>query len=186
MNTQALQAAIKRITPSETHNDITELFKEFNGVVKDKVYCDSAIKICKEFKESLPEKFRPKKKSIMFEWMDCVEKSHRIDGYSYERISEICRVFRDDPFWSGNFYSPCKLRTLNKEKVKYIDVFDEKLKGGTNKEDIEKANTLANWARSETFKMDSSTTQARKEEYIIELINGSKWPENIKQLALRK
>jgi len=44
-------------------------------------------------------------------------------------IKEIVQKFRADDFWGQNFQSPLKLRVKNKENIKYIDFFKNKLDG---------------------------------------------------------
>ena len=64
-------------------------------------------------------------------WLDCYDKLIRIDGYSEEAILYIVAYFRNENNWwrnSGNFETLIKLRRLNNEKVKYIDVFSEKIR----------------------------------------------------------
>jgi hypothetical protein len=63
-------------------------------------------------------------------WLDCYDKLIRIDKYSENRILEIVKEFRSDGNWwkdNGNFESLLKLRQKNKDKIKYIDLFDKKL-----------------------------------------------------------
>lgn len=65
------------------------------------------------------------------EWVDCYDKLIRVDGYTEARIFEIVTEFRKEGNWwrdTGNFESLLKLRRLNPDKVKYIDVFDAKMK----------------------------------------------------------
>lgn len=61
-------------------------------------------------------------------WLDTIEKLERIDKIPFEKIIEIVRWARNDDFWRGVFLSIPKLRTNNKEGVKYIVAFNEKKK----------------------------------------------------------
>lgn len=46
-----------------------------------------------------------------------------IDKYSIDDIKKAIQNAKSNDFWSQNFLSPNKLRTKNKEGVKYIDIF---------------------------------------------------------------
>jgi len=64
-------------------------------------------------------------------WLDCYDKLIRIDKYTEEKILEIVFYFRREGNWwrdSGNFETLLKLRRLNPEKIKYIDVLSERIK----------------------------------------------------------
>lgn len=63
-------------------------------------------------------------------WAGAYEKMRRIDGRSKEEIVKVCRWARRDPFWSGNFMSPAKLRQKNKDEVFYYDVFLNRITNG--------------------------------------------------------
>lgn len=54
---------------------------------------------------------------------DTLDKLMRIDGYSVEQIKRAITFAVNDNFWQQNFLSPNKLRSKNKDGVKYIDVF---------------------------------------------------------------
>jgi hypothetical protein len=67
-------------------------------------------------------------KSEKYEWIDCIDKLIRIDKYEKTEIKEIVEYFRNDNFWKAQFQSLLKLRTKNKDKIKYIDFFKNKMK----------------------------------------------------------
>jgi hypothetical protein len=50
-----------------------------------------------------------------------------IDKYTVEQIKNSIKFAKTDQFWAANFLSLNKLRSKNKEGVKYIDVFLAKL-----------------------------------------------------------
>lgn len=67
-------------------------------------------------------------------WLDTIEKLNRIDNIPFETIIQIVAWARNDDFWSGVFLSIPKLRTKDKNGLKYIISFNEKMKkNGTNK-----------------------------------------------------
>jgi hypothetical protein len=64
-------------------------------------------------------------------WLECYDRLVRIDKYTEEEILDIVSHFRSEGNWwrdSGNFETLLKLRRINPEKVKYIDVLSNKLK----------------------------------------------------------
>jgi hypothetical protein len=47
--------------------------------------------------------------------------------YTKEQIVAACKWARSDSFWADNFLSASKLKKLNKEGIRYIDLFLEKM-----------------------------------------------------------
>jgi len=70
----------------------------------------------------------PLKVSEGKKWHETIDKLNRIDGIPFDKIVEIVQWARNDSFWSKNFLSLRKLRTKDKNGVKYAVVFNEKLK----------------------------------------------------------
>lgn len=68
------------------------------------------------------------------DWKDEIRKLIEIDGIDSATIEHVVRVARLDSFWSSNFQTIKKLRTKNKEGVKYIDFFISKFKNDNNGE----------------------------------------------------
>ena len=94
-------------------------------------FSDDVISLAKQFKETLPEKMWPTK-SVSQKWLDSLDKCIRIDNYTFEQISELIEAFRNDGFWKSNFLSPVKFRERNKDGIKYIDFFWNKLESMPN------------------------------------------------------
>lgn len=69
--------------------------------------------------------------SIRKGWADAYEKLRRIDGKSKDEIVKVCRWARADPFWSGNFYAPTKLRE-RKDGVSRYDLFLSRISTSPN------------------------------------------------------
>lgn len=85
----------------------------------------SCVKNClKYFDEHLQPK-TAKEKNL---WCDTVDKLNRIDGIPFEEIERIVKATREDDFWAKNFLSLNKLRRKNDDDIKYIVVFNERLK----------------------------------------------------------
>jgi hypothetical protein len=64
-------------------------------------------------------------------WLECYDKLIRLDKYTEKQILYIVQWGRKEGNWwhdNGNFNTLLKLRKLNDEKIKYIDVFKEKIK----------------------------------------------------------
>ena len=66
-------------------------------------------------------------------WLDVIDKLHRIDKIEYNDIIRITRWARRDEFWRKNFLSLVKLRSVDKHGIKYIVVFNEKMKNEENR-----------------------------------------------------
>ncbi|MCK4820047.1 hypothetical protein KA005_30055 [bacterium] len=74
------------------------------------------------------ENFRPKNKTQQDNWIDTLDKLHRIDGLDLKTIYEIIKWGREDEFWAKQFQTVIKLRRLNKEGIPFHLVFREKMK----------------------------------------------------------
>jgi len=78
-----------------------------------------------------PVKFHPQNKTQQNNWIDCLDKLNRIDGYDLNTIYRITKWAREDDFWSQNFHSILKLRKTNKEGIVYHLIFSEKMKAAS-------------------------------------------------------
>ena len=80
-----------------------------------------------------PERFLPKTDKQKKNWLECLDKLHRIDHCTLQEINGAIIFAREDPFWKDNFLSLMKLRDKDKDGVKYIDRFiagyEKKYKG---------------------------------------------------------
>ncbi len=56
-------------------------------------------------------------------WIDTIDKLIRIDKFTKQQIEKAIKAGRKDEFWSKQFLSMNKLRKLNKDDIKYINVF---------------------------------------------------------------
>jgi len=70
-----------------------------------------------------PDRFLPKTDKQKKNWMECLDKLHRLDHCTLQEINGAIIFAREDPFWKDNFLSLLKLRDKDKDGVKYIDRF---------------------------------------------------------------
>lgn len=89
-------------------------------------YSEMAVKSMDHFVALFPQKMQPKTEAQKNKWLDCLDKLERLDGYSLQVVYFITKKARADDFWQTNFLSILKLRQLNKQGVKYVDVFKER------------------------------------------------------------
>ncbi len=133
---QKMTAASAEIAPNITINsslDNTSIDIPPTTPKKSKDFSSEVIQCYKSVLDFFPEKFRPDNKSKQDNWLDCVDKLNRLDGYSFEKIKEITLFARNDNLWSPHFLSLLKLRTKDGNKVPYVNIFDYKLGHGTIK-----------------------------------------------------
>lgn len=90
-----------------------------------KVYDEKIILCTKNCLKYFPEHLKPKTEKQKWDWVDVVDKLNRIDGYELDDIVRIVKVTREDNFWKNNFLSLLKLRSKDKNDVKYITIFNE-------------------------------------------------------------
>ena len=98
-----------------------EPINNINSEDVDVVNFDEALEIAKKINEWAKGYFH--EKYISEGSLDVFEKLIRIDGYQENDIRVAIEWARSDDFWSTNFLSPVKLRSKDKNGVKYIDVF---------------------------------------------------------------
>ena len=89
-------------------------------------YSKMAVKSFDHFVALFPQKMQPKTEAQKNKWLDCLDKLERLDGYSLQVVYFISKKARQDDFWQSNFLSILKLRQLNKQGVKYVDLFKER------------------------------------------------------------
>jgi hypothetical protein len=100
------------------------------------------IKISNPYTEILENDFliffednlKPKNKTQLENWADCLKKLVEIDKFTLREIGEVIMWARGDPFWSQNFMTILKLRKVNKEGIKYIDVFKHQMNKNGNQQ----------------------------------------------------
>lgn len=89
-------------------------------------YSELVVKCYESVVILFDEKLQPKTKTQQKKWLDTIDKLNRLDGYNPRQVYYITRETLKDDFWRKNFNSINKLRLINKEGVKYIDVFSAK------------------------------------------------------------
>lgn len=100
---------------------------EIKGVAS-KEFMDEGIKFAKWFNDKLKPSHISCNDATIKKWACEYERLRRIDNKTKEEIIAAVKFAREDEFWSRNFLTPMKLRSSNKESVKYVDVFLEAMK----------------------------------------------------------
>ena len=92
---------------------------------------------------------QPNSKKKKDSWLETIDKLNRIDKIPFEKIIEITKKTREDPFWSTNFLTLNKLRSKDPHGIPYIVVFNEKIKpNGHNQKHNNKGATEDELART--------------------------------------
>ncbi len=81
------------------------------------IFCEN--RILENF-PNLKKYFTPKK---IQDYCDCMNKLIRIDEKTEHQIKAAINFAIEDDFWKDNFQSALKLRRINKDGIKYVDVF---------------------------------------------------------------
>ena len=104
--------------------------KEYNVKSKEeKKFTDFPLDVQNSFSpivELFPESSRPKTKAQKRNWVECIDKLQRLDGYNPRKVYLIAKRVRLDDFWCDNFLSILKLRKTDKNGVKWITRFEQK------------------------------------------------------------
>lgn len=59
-------------------------------------------------------------------WYEVIDKLNRVDDVEFKEIERVVAAVRANEFWSKNFQSMAKLRTLNREAVQYFVSYKDK------------------------------------------------------------
>ena len=97
---------------------------------------DDLKKAFEHIKNLFPINTQPKTKTEIDNWLSCLDKLERLDGYSTRKVYYVCKKVRSDDFWKDNFLSILKLRKKNNQGIKYIDMFAVKFAKEINKINI--------------------------------------------------
>lgn len=83
------------------------------------------------FLSTLSPQLHEKVKKQSEAWKCCFD--ILLKEFDFNRLKDMILFYRHDDFWSGNFLSPLKLLRKNKEGIRWIDYFFERMKsGGSN------------------------------------------------------
>jgi len=114
---------------------------------RQKEYSEEANALYELFAKTLvindQRNYIPKTDKSKQKWLTEFDLCRTSDNYEYWQIADIIVVFRFDDFWKDKFNTALKLRKKNKEDIKFIDYFWEKIKNKVEPpsgEDIEYIN----------------------------------------------
>lgn len=97
-------------------------------VNKNKFSSDEVFQTFDRLKEFFEKKHLPRTTTGLLKWLQEIDKLHRIDKHSFDRIVQVVKWAKSDSFWKTNFFTVLKLRKTNQEGIKYFDVFEAKMK----------------------------------------------------------
>ena len=87
---------------------------------------DEGVKFSEWFKTLLPAKLNLPA-NWKKQWALTYDEILRIDKKTKDEVKAVCKWARSDDFWSGQFFSPLKLRKRNRDGVTYFDCFQMKM-----------------------------------------------------------
>lgn len=134
------QRLMKNTNVLQTYNDSNTNKVKESKVNKSKIkedkkpkisFSDESLLFVKWFKKLITENYFPKNEKQINDWRECYDKLIKIDKRTKDEIKAVCEFARNDEFWSGNFFTPLKLRKKSKENICYFDMINEKLKRST-------------------------------------------------------
>jgi hypothetical protein len=129
---------------------------------------ENTIKLTSYFLSTMSEDFRKKFKDHV-KWNICFEKL--LNEFEFDKLMVWIRYYRQDEFWAKNFLSPLKLLKKNKEGMRYIDYFVERLKQNPigNKEQKIDYRTVGT---ADEFAADKADIERRKARALTEKNRG--------------
>jgi hypothetical protein len=75
------------------------------------------------FIKLFPDRYQPKTKSQLRNWIECLDKVERIDKYDLKQVYLACEYITNHEFWSNNFFTILKLRNKDKNGIIFIHRF---------------------------------------------------------------
>lgn len=91
-------------------------------------FSEEVILTARECLKFFPSHLHPNTDKAKIRTLETVDKLIRLDGIPPNEIVRLTKEARADEFWSSNFLSINKLRSKDKNGVKYIVIFHEKFK----------------------------------------------------------
>lgn len=112
--------------PSEIQQTSTNKNKE-KKIEEVKEYSDEILNFYDEILVFFPQSTIPKEVAKRKGWLDAIVELKEKHSSLHE-LKKIIQHYRKDDFWAGNFLTLPKLLTKNKDGIRYIDLFQEKMK----------------------------------------------------------
>ena len=106
-------------------------YTKYQVIVKKrakKVWSDELVNLYDELLDEFPEDAKPKSPPQRDGWLQSLDRSNRLEGFSFDDIRRIVKTMRVDEWWSDKFLSMTYLQKTNPTGTKYVIVFSEKLK----------------------------------------------------------
>ncbi len=136
------QANDKQMTTTKEKKNNKNSKKERSK--SEKIFSDEVLECYERCLLLFDEALRPKVPSKELKWKETIERLNRIDKVPFDLIYLITMKAKQDEFWSKNFLSLTKLRSNNKQGVKYIVVFHQMFFKNNNAEHRIKSN-ISGW-----------------------------------------
>jgi len=76
-------------------------------------------------------------------WMECFDRL--LKEFDVDRLKVMILYYRRDDFWKKNFLSPLKLRNKNKDGIRYVDYFLERMKSGAPTDPSKNVQDYSTW-----------------------------------------
>jgi predicted transcriptional regulator len=116
---------VSEIPTQDIHTDIQT--KKKKECITEKEFSEDAEKFSEWFKTiASPATVKNVRPTVKRDWEETYDWLIGRD-YTKEQIVAACKWARSDSFWADNFLSASKLKKLNKEGIRYIDLFLEKM-----------------------------------------------------------
>jgi predicted transcriptional regulator len=94
---------------------------------------NTLLKSYKYFIDLFPDRYKPKTKTQLSNWIVCLDKIERIDKYNLNDVYLAVKYIREDDFWKNNFFTILKLRNQDKNGIKFIHRFMDMYKSNYEK-----------------------------------------------------
>jgi hypothetical protein len=120
--------SVEQKSTNPTVNDNVNVNVNVNDNVINKIYSKEVYDCFDDCLNHFPKHLQPDTAKKIDAWLDTIDKLHRIENIPFQWIDTITKKTREDDFWSKNFLSLTKLRKKNNDGIKYIIVFNEKIK----------------------------------------------------------
>ena len=116
-----IQSRQKPMSDNPPQSNINNIYNNKSNITQT----DKMQKAFPHFVDLFDLRYQPKTDKQKRDWIQCLERSVKIDNYNLDEIYLAVKNARNDDFWKNNFLTLLKLRNQDKNGIMFIHRFIE-------------------------------------------------------------
>ena len=116
-----IQSRQKPMSDNPPQSNINNIYTNKSNITQT----DKMQKAFPHFVDLFDLRYQPKTDKQKRDWIQCLERSVKIDNYNLDEIYLAVKNARNDDFWKNNFLTLLKLRNQDKNGIMFIHRFIE-------------------------------------------------------------